>query len=127
MDLFERGTRENVHFDTPNGQLIINHLWNLPLQSKTKVNLDDIAKELYRQIKESETISFVSDKTPENDLLQLKFDIVRHIINVRLDEQKRNMENAINEEKRQQIKEIIKLKKEKELLDLPIEELEKMV
>jgi len=52
-------------------------------------NLDDIAKGIYKAMKEGEEVSFVKSNAASNaafNVLKTKFDIVKHIIDVKLAE-----------------------------------------
>ena len=50
MNIFEMATRKKIRFNSPQGDLSTEDLWDLPLSSKVngKANLDDIAKDLHR-------------------------------------------------------------------------------
>lgn len=86
MSIFEKAARQKLRFPTSIGPLPVEMLWDLPLESKTgKANLDDLAKELNRQLRSSET-SFVNPDKAADPAPQLRFDIVMHIIKVKMEE-----------------------------------------
>jgi hypothetical protein len=85
MNIFEIATRKKLRFDTTSGQVSTEDLWDVTLSGKA-LSLDNIAKSLNKQLKESAEESFVVKASAANTELQLKFDIVKHIIDVKLAE-----------------------------------------
>lgn len=83
--LFERASRANLTFETRIGTLSVYDLWRLPLLAKNnKFTLNELAQDLHGKLKEQPQIDFVNgtETNNEDSVLQLKFDIVLHIINV---------------------------------------------
>lgn len=124
--MFEKASRAKIRFDASVGSLTVEDLWDLPLTSNKRPNLDDIAKALFRQIKESDTESFVIKAKKADEITQLKFDIVRHVIDVRLQEIEESEKRKTASEKKQQILAIIAQKESEELRGTSLEELKKM-
>ena len=126
--MFEQASRLKLRFNTVKGLLLVEDLWFIPLSSvKSDVaNLNSIAIDLDKQLKESTTISFVEQtSTKENTELQLKFDIVKHIIDVRLEENKAASQEREKKQQKQELMELIQRKKAEQTESLPLEELEK--
>lgn len=126
--MFEQASRLKLRFNTVKGLLLVEDLWFIPLSSvKSDVaNLNSIAIDLDKQLKESTTISFVEQTvTRENTELQLKFDIVKHIIDVRLEENKAASQEREKKQQKQELMELIQRKKAEQTESLPLEELEK--
>ena len=48
MSIFEQASRLKLRFASVKGELTIEHLWGLPLQSKTSFDLDTVAKAVAR-------------------------------------------------------------------------------
>ncbi|MFK5882796.1 MAG: hypothetical protein QM489_00410 [Candidatus Izemoplasma sp.] len=86
MSNFERSSREKFRFPTNKGLIRDESLWDLPFKSNSNPNLNDVAKALSREIKESAGEDFVSAKTEVNTTLELKLAIVKHVIAVKLAE-----------------------------------------
>jgi len=124
--MFEKSTRMKDRFETSKGNLSVEDLWDLPLTSARYPNLDDIARDLHRQLKDSAEVSFVAPARKENDTLQRKFDIVKHIIEVRLTENTAAAEVRANKEKKARILEIIARKDDEELVGKSRDELIKL-
>jgi hypothetical protein len=90
-ELFERASRARLRFETPRGTATLDDLWSLPLQSRvsTSPNLDDIAMALSKQLRTStEPVSFVEPDRRSDPMIQLAFDVVKRIIEVRVEERK---------------------------------------
>lgn len=112
--MFEKASRVRLRFETQQGMLDVEDLWDVPLTSnRGRANLDDIARSLSKKLKETETESFVV-KTPKADeATQLAFDLVKHIIEVRLAENEAAQLIKTNKEKKQRLLALI-AKKENE-------------
>lgn len=126
--MFEKASRQKLRFDTPKGQLSIEDLWDLPLHSLTgKANLDDIARVLDADLKTGTSKSFVNKATSADEVLKLKFDIVIHVINTRLDEREAAHKIAEKREQKQKIMAIIAQKKDAALSEASLADLEQML
>lgn len=126
--MFEKATRLKLRFESLVGLISVEDLWDLPLTStRGKANLDDIARGLSRKIKDSQEESFVVKATAGNELLQLQFDIVKHVIDVRLSENEQAKQQKDAKDKKDQIMAIIARKKNEALEGASLEELQAMV
>ena len=124
--MFEKASRMKLRFDTLRGRLSVEDLWELPLIGGD-ICLDEIAKHLHRNLKDSEEESFVVKTTKANAKLELQFEIVKHIIAVRIDE-KEAAENAkAIREKKQKILAIIAEKETENLKDSSVDDLKKLL
>lgn len=125
--MFEKASRQAIRFNGgAKGQLSVEDLWSLPLQSTRSASLDSIARDLHRELKDAETESFVSPQSNADTITQLKFDIVKHIINVRVQENDEKLRKKQAAAQKDRIDQIIADKKDKALLDMSIDDLEKM-
>ena len=128
MNIFEQATRAKLRFSTPVGMLSVEDLWDLPLTSTTKrANLDDVAKMLDNQIKNTASVSFVNDVSEVNTQTKLAFDVVLHIIKVRLAEQAAAKTAADARAKKQKIMAIIEQKQDESLSAASIDDLQSML
>lgn len=128
MSLFEIASKNKYRFQSPKGNLTTEDLWDLPLTSKTtKMCLDDLAKGIHKQLKDTSTISFVLPKTHGDKELETKLEIIKHIIAVRMEEADARTKARENKQKRDQILSLIDDKKNEELKKKSIEELEAMI
>lgn len=116
--MFEQAVRQKLRFKLSNGFATTEDLWDLSLQS-----LDTLAKSLNKQVKESEEESFISTKTKENKELELKFEVVKHIIKVKLDEAAEKKTRLEKAQRKAKIKEILEEKENESLKGKSTEEL----
>ena len=125
---FEKLIRTKGRFDSPQGQLTAEDLYDIPLtSSRGKANLDDVARQLSKQVREAETESFVIKPPKADESSLLKFEVVKHIIAVRLAENEAASALAANKEKKQQLLQLIVQKENEQLAGQSIDDLRKMV
>ena len=129
MNMFEQATRLKLRFAVGTRvNLTVENLWDLPLTNVKSEDLDHIAIELQEKLSTNEK-SFVvqQSKNKETQLNQLKFDIVKYIIDVRLEEQKvANLERQRAQEIAT-LKELQKQAKIRDLQNLSSEEIEERI
>ena len=122
--MFEKASRLQLRFDTPKGLLSVEDLWQLPLTSNTgKANLDDIARELDAKVKNTSTVSFVNKPAKVDETVQLGFDIVKRVIDVRLEERDAAAIAEANKQKKQKLLAILEAKENEGLSQLSMEDL----
>jgi len=119
MDIFEQATRKAIRFASTNGNITTEDLWNLSLEK-----LDVIAIAINKQLKESKEESFIKTKSNENSILDLKLEIVKHIINVKIAEKEQRENDIVIRQKRAEILEELEKKKKENLSTKTVEELE---
>lgn len=95
-------------------------LWDLPL-----IQLDNIAIALNKKLQESKTESFIKTRTKDTTELELKFNIAKHIIDVKLQEQEDRLLESEKKAKRQKILDLMAKKQDAELEGKSLEELAK--
>lgn len=103
MNIFEQATRRAIRFESAKGDLSVEQLWDLPLQSRNQFDLDTVAKTVNRQLNAVTEESFVSVReNPAKEILSLKLEIVKHIISVKLQEaeEARNRANKASEKEK---------------------------
>lgn len=125
-DLFTTATRKKFRFNSPQGPLSVEDLWDLPLTSTrpNTADLDTIAISLDKQVKETgSTTSFVKKTTKTNEEARMKFDIVLHVIQVKQEEAEAAATKRETAEKKQKIMEILAQKQDASLAEKSVEEL----
>lgn len=125
MDVFAKAARMKVRFTSLKGLLSVEDLWDLPLTG-SKTNLDEIAVSLNRQLKEGSE-SFVTKTTSVNEELQVKFDVVKSIIDVKLKEQIDAEAAQLKRKQKQQILELIAHKENEALAGKSLDELKTLL
>ncbi len=125
--MFEKASRLKLHFDSSKGLLSVEDLWDLPLTSNTgKASLDGLAKAVNRQLKDTQEESFVTPASKADEILQLKLEILKHIIQVRLVENETAAQAQSRAAQRQEILGLIKQKEGEALAGTSLEDLKKM-
>lgn len=129
--MFEKASRLKLRFDTPKGQLTVEDLWDLPLVApagrSAVANLDDIAIGLNKQLKNGDDVSFVIKDRKSDSAVQLKFDIVKRIIDVRLAEDDARAKEQENAAKKKRLLAILADKQDEALRNMSAEDIQKMV
>ena len=127
MEKFALATKNKLRFNTSKGQLNVEDLWDLPLTSDSgQPNLDDLARELHKLIKDGAEVSFVkkdNKHTKAFEVSQLKFDLVKFIIDVKLEEAEAVKKTRAAREKNQRILELIAKKDDETLASKSRDEL----
>jgi len=121
MNIFEYAVRNKVRFPFK-GIISVEDLWDLSL-----TNLDSIYKTLNKQVKQSEEESLLSTKATVDTELEVQINIVKHIVSVKLAEQEAREKAAAQKAQRQKIMAIIAAKKDEELQNSSVDDLEKML
>lgn len=116
--MFEKASRLKLRFNLINGVANTEDLWSLSLES-----LDNIARTIHRQLKESDDVSFISDNKDVDERLLLSFDIVKHIIDVKLKEKVDNESKIEKAATKAKLLQLIDNKKNEALTELSIDEL----
>lgn len=127
--MFEKASRLKLRFVSPQGSLSAEDLWDLPLTSSraNTASLNNIAKDVSRQLKAEGEEDFVNPKSGADEVLRLKLDLVKHIIQTRQSENEAAATIADRKEKKARLLELIARKQDQQLEGKPLEELEAMV
>lgn len=130
--MFEQASRMRLRFNSNKGDLSVEDLWDLPLtvtERQRGTSLDIIARTVSSELKSSEEESFVviSAVSVTNSTLQLKLDILKHIIAVKLEEKKTAANDTAKRLQKQKILAIIAQKKDDALLNLSEDGLQKLL
>ncbi|AFU64388.1 hypothetical protein Maynard_83 [Salmonella phage Maynard] len=122
--MFDKATRLKLRFESNKGLLSVEQVWDLSLTA-----LNEMAKSLSRQVKAAETDEedFIGTKSNVDSELQLRFDVVKHIIGVKLKERDDSKDAAERKANNQVILELIQRKKQQELEGKSVEELEALL
>ncbi len=118
--MFEKALRKKLRF-AYKGSISTEDLWDLSVEE-----LDGIYKKLRKEQKQSDEESLLSKKTAASATLSLKVDIVKYIVETKVDEVKKRNDAAERRAQREHIKGIIAQKKADEMAGKSVEDLEKM-
>ena len=126
MSIFQQASRAKLRFATQLGQLSTEDLWELPLTSAKGVSLKSIATDLQKQItaQPMKELDFFELSEATDNTLQLRFDIVKHIVTTRVAESRDKSAEAAKETKRAQLQALINEKLQDELKGKSVAELQ---
>ena len=79
MDLYKKAAIEKWRFETIQGSIMVEDLFDLPLTSR-RANLNDVAKIINKQIKDADEEDFVSTANNVTNVLREKLELVKDII-----------------------------------------------
>ena len=119
--MFEKATRLKLRFNFK-GQSTVEDLWDMPIQA-----LDQIFKGLNVQLKAQKEESLLEIKSKEDEILDLKISIVKHVVEVRLREQKAREDEVSKAAKKQKLLGIIAEKQDANLREMSVDDLTKLV
>lgn len=121
---YELAIKLKVRFATCRGDACLEQLYDMPLTSRSGFDLDTVARNVYHELKAVEEVSFVSSvPNKAKDLLQLKLDLVTHIIAIKLEENAKAATAAKNKLERQKLMEILNQKQDEALNTLSAEDI----
>ena len=119
--MFEFATRTKMRFPFK-GMVSVEDLWDLSVK-----DLDSIFKTLNAQVKKSQEESLLATKTKEDETLAIQIEIVKHIVGVKLAEAEAAKKSKEVSVQKQKIMEILAAKKDADLQNKSIEELQAML
>jgi hypothetical protein len=83
-NIFELATRQALRYPSARGELTTEQLWDLPLTHRTGFDLDHVARDIARFLREEGEESFVETKVkPAITKANLALEVVKHIIGVK--------------------------------------------
>ena len=127
INMFERASREKLRFPSVKGELTIEQLWDLPLQSSRSntVDLDSVARTVNTDLKAVTEESFVETRSnPQKAVLTLKLDILKHIIATKQAENAQKVALAANASEIARLKAVLAEKNDEALKGMSQEDIE---
>lgn len=122
MNIFEKGVRSKVRFQSEKGNLTIEDLYDLSL-----AQLNRLAKKLSKALKESAEEDFLEDKSAEDTYMKLQFDIVLHVLTTKKEENEARKNAVAKKAQREKILEAIARKQDESLENMSEDELKKLL
>lgn len=121
--MFEKAVRMKLRFDYK-GSLSVEELWDLSVQE-----LDSIYKTLNTKLKTSNEDSLLASgkKTKETAELELKVELVKHIVAIKLDEQAAKKKTADNKAKKQKLLEVLERKQNQAVENMSEDDIKKLI
>lgn len=127
MSIFEQASKQKLRFLTPRGNLTVEQLWDLPLD-KGEVNLYQLATELVAEVtnKPEAELSFFKKATTKNEVAELKFNIVKHIVTTKVTELEAKQNEAVIKSEIAELDKLIAAKEAESKASLSLDELKAM-
>ena len=124
MDLYKKANKTKLRFETSKGILSTEQLWDLPVAT-----LNELAVSLDEQYKDSGGKSFIPNQTttPKDKTIKLQLDVVIDILESKVKDQEKASKANETRLHNKRIAELIEKRKEGDMENLTVEELEKMI
>ena len=119
-NIFEYATRNKLRFTSKKGNLTTEQLWDLNVES-----LDEIYKDLNKEMKSFEGDSLLKQANPKNEELTVSIEIIKHIVTVKLAEKTAKEAEVARKLESQKIMKILAEREDKALENLSEEDLRK--
>lgn len=119
--LFETATRGKYRFPYK-GLVSVEDLWDISLEG-----LDSIYKTLNTELKKVNEDSLLEPKTTGSEKLSNMIEIVKYIVGVKIAERDARLDDLVRKEQKQKILEAIDAKKNENLRNASLEDLQKML
>jgi len=123
VNIFEQASRKRIRFNTGIGLLSVEDVWQLPLTNVKGANLDWLAMQLQEECAAKSKKSFVHKVETKDEDAQLRFDIVLHIISVKLAEREEAEKAQERHDRRQRIMALIERKENEQFDQKSLDEL----
>lgn len=120
-NMFEIAVRGKFRFPH-NGMISVEELWELPV-----TKLDSIFKTLNSQLKQVKEESLLETKTKEDQELDIKIEIVKYIVKVKLDEEDMRLKAKEVKEQKQKLYGYLAEKQDNDLRNKSVKELTAMI
>jgi hypothetical protein len=127
-NLFEYATRTKLRFQTPKGLISTEDLWEVPLRSKDGFDLNTVAKAANEALKALKEENFVEKaRTVAHTRAEVTFELVKHVIETKLDEEAAAKKRANNVAVKKQLIDALEQKQAGKLTALSESELRKRI
>lgn len=133
-NIFEYATRNKLRFSSTKGDLTVEQLWDVPLRSKegdvanANFNLNNIAQRASAALKELDAENFVETKrTPAHTIAELRFEVVKSIIDTKKNEEEAAKKRAENKQKKDKLLAILAEKQDGALSAMSVKELQRQI
>lgn len=117
--MYKKALRTKLRFNTTKGKLTTEDLFDLSL-----TDLNNLAMALDKKLSETPRKSFISDITPDTQEDELRFNIVKDIITLKLVERNAAQNAKAKAAEKAQLLEILHRKKNEALENLSVAEIE---
>lgn len=120
-EMFKEASQKKLRIPTSRGSLSVEQLWDLNL-----TELDEIAVKLEEE-KNKTSKSFLEEKSDEDELAALQFNIVLDILDTKKKWQEDARKAQERKEQKQKILQVMQKKQDEKLEEYSVEQLEEML
>lgn len=120
--MFEKASKLKLRFNVARGNISTEDLWDLSLQ-----DLNIVAKALSRRLKQDQEEDFLEEKSTEDTITKLKFDLVIHVLDVKKEEKNDRESASERKVQKQKLMGILSKKQDESLEELSEKELKKKI
>ena len=121
VNIFEMAVKMKFRFPYK-GSISVEDLYDLNVR-----DLDTIFKSLNSQLRQIKEESLLETKSMEDQILDVKIQIVKYIFNLKQEEEAKRIKAKENKEKKQKLMEILANKEDQDLLNKSKEDIQKML
>lgn len=125
--MYKIAAQNKIRFTSNKGLLTVEQLFDLPLSSKSNFDLDTIAKTINKQLKEMGEESFVGVSNPAKKEMETALEIVKDVIKSKQEENAAQLNKLKKREQQKKILDAIAAKKDQQLSQASLDELEKQL
>jgi hypothetical protein len=120
-NMFEVAVRSKMRFPFK-GVVSAEDLWDLSVE-----NLDLVFKQLNSHVKQASEESLLNKKTTEDEITDVKIEIIKYIVGVKMAEEEARKQSKFKREQKQKILSIISDKQDADLQNKTVDELNAML
>ncbi len=120
MDYFEKASKLRLRLEVPNrgGNASVEDLWDMKVEE-----LDTLYQGLKLEFKDTKAGSLLKKKSVGDKVIELRMDVVKHIVEVKLEEAEASQSKEQKAKDKQKLMAIISMKEDDELKSESIKEL----
>ena len=128
INVFEYATRNKIRFHSSRGELTLEQLWDVPLRSADGFDLNAVAKNANKALKEVSEESFVeTKKTTLHVRLEITLDVVKNVIDAKLADEEAAKRRAANRVEKEKLLAILSEKQDGKLSELTEKQLRQRI
>jgi len=121
MNIYKEASKQHLRIATKKGPLSVEQLWGLSLNE-----LDTLAVSLEEEYQNSGRKSFITKESDKSICAKLRFDIVVDILKTKMEAEELSRQKTEIRDHNRRIDELILRKKNQELENMSVEELENL-
>lgn len=127
QNLIELAVRKKLRFESTKGHLTVEQLFDLPFNSKSGCDLQNVATVCNEEVKACGEVDFVGTAKPVAKTAQLKLDVVKYVIATKQNEHAVALSENQKAAEKQRLMGLLSRKKDEELEGKSAEEIQAMI